>query len=324
MMHFKTRQHGFSLLELIIVLAVFAIILSAVSALFISIIHRQRAVLANQEIMSQASFVVEKMSRSLRDVKKDMTGTCTGAMGSTYTLTHYDQATDFYQGVKFLNDQNICQEFYLDDKGALKEVYDQDAPQNIFSDKFKITYLHFLINGRKEDVRTRENDTIQPRITLVMSIQKPSDQVVENNLPLVRFNTALAQSFPGIPTCGDGICEPGEPIYCSNRCPLADDCNACIAPPQDPTGFSCVNNLCISDPVGTAICDLNTTCGTIPPTITGLSCTNAICVQNPMGTDRCNLGAVCLPVPTHTNPPVDLNAQMVLQATVSQNVMTLP
>lgn len=300
-----SRNAGFSLVELLVVLAIFVIIIMTAGALFISIIDRQRNILADQEMTSQASFAVEYMSRSLRNIAEDTLGNCTGTVGGIYALTHYDGNSQAYRGVIFLTQDNVCQEFYIDEYGWLKESKNGSGPQNIFSDKFTINYLRFAINGAKSINIAKKTDTLWPRITFVLSLKKVADQVAFSRAPLFKFNYASAQ-FQGIPTCGDGVCDPGESVYCSNRCPLADDCNACIAPPQAPTGLLCASGACIMSPNGYDNCTLGSSCSsapTPPSTPTGLSCVNQVCITNPSGTDTCNPGFACGSTPNPPTPP---------------------
>lgn len=300
----KKQQHyfqkGFSLLEILVVLAIFVLVVLVAGALFISIVDRQRNMLAEQEIISQASLATEYMSRSLRNVAEDTTGGCTGTVHGLYLLTHHDDWLQFYQGVKFLNQDNVCQEFYIDQFGFLKESKNGSVPQNIFSDKYKINYLRFALNGVKTLGLVKETDSVKPRITMVLSIQKLADKSSTQVSQLFTVNYAKAQ-FAGIPTCGDGVCDPGESVYCSNRCPLVDDCNTCIAPPQIPTGLSCSGGVCTQNPNGFDTCTLGSPCGSSPNPPTGLACINNQCLQSPSGTDTCTLGSACnLAPPTPT------------------------
>jgi hypothetical protein len=64
----------------------------------------------------------------------------------------------------------VCQEFFLDNDGVLKEKKDGAVPQNILSAKFNVLYARFVINGAV------------PRITIAMSVQ---DESHSDNPPLL-------------------------------------------------------------------------------------------------------------------------------------------
>lgn len=311
----KYLEKGFSLLEMLVVLAVFAVIISVATTLFISLIDRQRNIMAEQEMISQASLAVEKMARHIRDAKIDTSGSCTGQSGRIYLLTH--EIDGFYGGIKFINQDDVCQEFYVDDNLLLKEVIGQNSPQNIFSEKFTILYLRFALNGRQALQFVSESDLEKPRVSFALNIKKLIDQVAFIKKPALTLNIAQAQVFEGIPTCGDGVCDPGEIIYCSNRCPLLDDCQACPSDPPTSTGLSCMNNICIANPSGNDNCILNTPCGFTPPPNTGYSCVNGTCLENPEGNDSCLLGASCNGSPSGPGPN-SIPPEIVIQTTVSR------
>lgn len=166
------KSRGVTLIELIVVLAVFVFIILVTMSIFISIIRRQRGILTEQELLNQASYATEYMSRTIRDGIKDTTGDCLPSGGDIYLLTYYDDASGFYNGIKFITKDNVCQEFFLSG-GVLTEAKDGGSSQNILSDKFTIKYFRFIINGDKSLNKASESDLIQPRITFVLNIQKP-------------------------------------------------------------------------------------------------------------------------------------------------------
>lgn len=65
-MRHNTNQKGFSMVELIIVLAIFSLVISIAVAIFISIISQQRRILQGEEILNQASYALEYMTKGMR------------------------------------------------------------------------------------------------------------------------------------------------------------------------------------------------------------------------------------------------------------------
>jgi len=182
------NKRGFTLIELIVVMAVFLFIIGAGLGIFISIVHGQRRVLAEQQILSQVSYLEEYMSKALRAAKtSDGTEGCLGEMGEIYNLTRSD---GLYQGIKFINqsENGTCQEFFLDvvsdpDNFVLKElknsVSDEDAVA-LTSDILKINYMRFSINGADGSDNGNNSvfsvsDRIQPRVTILLNITIPGD-----------------------------------------------------------------------------------------------------------------------------------------------------
>lgn len=206
------KNKGFTLIELIVVMAVFLIIIATAVGIFISIVQHQRRIMSEQELLNQISYVVEYMSKALRMAKKDEIGTCLideqGNTGYIYLLTKPDTSSGFYRGVKFINqsDNDACQEFfieYIDDTKpelgfALKEIKkyssaDPDDSIALTSDKVKINSIKFGINGSEGGIwggvaGASENDDSQPRITISLDVQIKGD-----NQPVKKIQTTVSQ-----------------------------------------------------------------------------------------------------------------------------------
>lgn len=185
---------GFTLIELIVVMAVFLFVIGTSISIFISIIQHQRRILAEEELLNQTSYVIEYMSKALRMAKADTSGDClTDDLGVShpeyvYLLTRPDSKTGFYRGIKFINqsDNNACQEFFLDDTGetsVLKEkkeyvpyaILGDESAIALTSEKIKINSLRFGINGLDGSIRgtdyVSDSDASQPRITILLDVE---------------------------------------------------------------------------------------------------------------------------------------------------------
>ena len=103
----KKKSRGFSIVELLIVLAVFVIIMGSMVTIFISIIQNQRRILVKQETLSKVSYAMEYITRNVRSSSKDTTGSCLPDKGDIYFLTHYNSAKELYEGIKFITNDNI-------------------------------------------------------------------------------------------------------------------------------------------------------------------------------------------------------------------------
>jgi type II secretory pathway pseudopilin PulG len=175
------KQKGFTLVELIVVMAVFMLIVGVAIAIFLSIIEGQKRILAQEQILSQVSYAMEYMSKGLRMAKRDTNGDCLVYTNSDYSISDYFPGYNFlytrpnywkctdgvcnyiyglYGGVKFINqsNDNACQEFYLDavdNNNVIKEKkllspyiqLSDDYSTLLTSSNFSIDYLKFSING---------------------------------------------------------------------------------------------------------------------------------------------------------------------------------
>jgi len=106
------KKTGFTLVELLVALAIFSIITASASGVFVSAIQSQKRVLAQQELLNQTSYLMEYVSRAVRMAKKDIDGNCTGTAKLNYNYKRDAQNNKI--GIKFKNYQGVCQEFYLE------------------------------------------------------------------------------------------------------------------------------------------------------------------------------------------------------------------
>ncbi|MGA2418048.1 MAG: type II secretion system protein [Candidatus Staskawiczbacteria bacterium] len=192
---------GFTLIELIVVMAVFLFVIGAAISIFISIVQNQKRVLSEQELLNQISYVEEYMSKALRMATKDTSGSCLGSdnLGYIYLLTRYDFTSSTFKGIKFLNQSDLdfsgnptCQEFFLDTDNILKEEKNNDAttvtPLTSANLQLDPTNpIRFSVNGSNGSTFTSpscmstsqcgasENDSVQPKITILLNVKISGD-----------------------------------------------------------------------------------------------------------------------------------------------------
>jgi len=198
---FKNNK-GFTLIELIVVMAVFLFIIGVAISIFIFVIKNQRRVLAEQEILSQISYAEEHMSKALRMATVDKSGSCLGEdyAGYNYLLTRPDGG--FYTGIKFINQSYtdtpsgppICQEFFFDaENRVLKELRDNNSDGyavDLTSSRMQIVSVRFALDesGGSSSASSRigisnseEDQDIQPRVTILLQVKIPGDSQSAGN-----------------------------------------------------------------------------------------------------------------------------------------------
>lgn len=191
---------GFTLIELIVVMAVFLFIIGAAISIFISIVRHQKIIIAEQELLNQTSYIMEYMSKALRMAKKAENSDCIPS-GYIYKLTERGSSTGFYTGVKFINqiDGDACWEFYLDNTDpanpVLKELKNSTNDSQavaLTSTNFKINSIRFGVNGRDGSTGidgAKGIDGVQPRITIYLDIKAQGDE----NQPIKKIQTTVSQ-----------------------------------------------------------------------------------------------------------------------------------
>ncbi|MFH1714138.1 MAG: prepilin-type N-terminal cleavage/methylation domain-containing protein [Candidatus Nealsonbacteria bacterium] len=152
----KSNKSGaFTLIEILVAVAIFSLIIGVASSVFVLSIKAQRKTLSDREILSQVSYAMEYVSRAIRMARKDIDGNCTGGVAKS---NFFKTAT----GVAFENYEGDCQEFYIE-SGRLKESKDGNVN---FLTAPNLTVSHFNIN----DLGWDQTDRIQPRVTLFLEI----------------------------------------------------------------------------------------------------------------------------------------------------------
>ncbi len=174
-MNFKDK--GFTLIELMVSIALFAIIVGVISSIFLTSLQGQRKAISFQGIFDQTSYLMEYMSRSLRMAKRETAApTCLSANNKNYELTKSDK------GIKFINSQNICQEFYLDTfTNRLKEVKNSQE-QYLTSENSKVTAFNIVVV---------DGAGLQPKVTFLVTIERKG--LKAELVSPMEFQTTLSQ-----------------------------------------------------------------------------------------------------------------------------------
>jgi len=157
MKYLNFGNKGLTLIEMLVVVTLLSLTMTAVTGIFRSVIRGQARALTSEELLNQTSYAIEYMGRALRMAKKDTAGTCIG-VNLNYLKTHEDN------GIKFLSYEDRCQEFYLattTTSRKLKEVIDGGSAVDLTSDEIEV--VNFNIGS---DDSWDEDDNLQPRITI--------------------------------------------------------------------------------------------------------------------------------------------------------------
>lgn len=173
------KNRAFTLIEIMVAVAIFAILLTTFTGFFVGAIQSQRRTLASQELIDNVSYNLEYMSRAIRMARKDLTGDCI-PIKNNYELTRGGK------GIKFINYQGGCQEFFVEGE-KLKEnkngIINNLTPVNLEVVSFNL--------GGSESWGQDQEPLTQPKVTLFLEIkgkgQKPELQ------PSISIQTTISQ-----------------------------------------------------------------------------------------------------------------------------------
>ena len=153
------QNKGFTLIEMVVAVAIFTLLVGTTSSVFLSSIRNQKQGLATQEVLDQASYLMEYISRSLRMAIKDdissggVTMDCLSGNRVNYEFAG--------QCLSFRNYQNTCQQFCLEGTRLKDENGNYLTSTNLQVAGFAVT-----LNG----VTQPPVDNLQPRVTVSLNI----------------------------------------------------------------------------------------------------------------------------------------------------------
>ncbi|MDP4007155.1 MAG: prepilin-type N-terminal cleavage/methylation domain-containing protein [bacterium] len=178
------RQKGFTIPELLVAMFMFSLIIGGAVNLLLAGIAAQRSSLATEELLDQTSFMMEYMTRVLRQAQKDLGATCLSVPGLNYEITHDGE------GIMFINGNSQCQEFLL--QGArIQESIPPAPPAFLTSDNLLVTSLQFVLEGESQD------DDFQPKVTFSIAIEGQGSKPEAR--PKAKLQTTISQRKVDVP-----------------------------------------------------------------------------------------------------------------------------
>src|SRR3989344_4711048 len=168
------KEHGFTLVEILVALGIFLLIGGAAFQFLFSSFAIQRNTLGRQMLVNQLSFVVEYMSRAVREAEKDL-AVSVGDCLTTGDHLNYE-VLNGGTTLRFLDKQNRCREILLNTSTyAIQERISPPPPDNkaiqlgapvdLTADDIEVQDLYFFIDGEEQ------TDRQQPRVTFFIKAQ---------------------------------------------------------------------------------------------------------------------------------------------------------
>ncbi len=181
----RDPARGFTLVEMMVALAVFSLIMITVAGLFSHALRAHRVILAKSQMLEEAAYNLEHISRGLRMAKKTSDSGCLSAKNINFEKTARG-------GVKFQNLNSSgtmdCVEYYLGypdggygANGALMESR-ANAERS-----FDLPLTSPAVNVEAYNVYDYgwpQNDRLQPRTTISMRIRGGENQVISHQITI--------------------------------------------------------------------------------------------------------------------------------------------
>ena len=197
---FQKQEQGFTLVEILVAVFIFTLVSGAAIGLLVSAVNAQRRSLAEQDVIDEASFVIEYMSRALREAKKDLGPTPTCLTTPAVRGWNYQTEPGFpppIQRVRFIDKDDICREFSMDplSETQIMEKISTDntaanfgTAQPLTSDNLEVLRFGVFLRGAFQGDSADPN-YIQPRVALTIEIQSKNTP----NIPPLRLQTTVTQ-----------------------------------------------------------------------------------------------------------------------------------
>lgn len=174
----RASRSGFTLVELLVAIALFSILVSIAAGGFVNALRTERQAAAMMAAQSNVSIALEQMAREIRTgylFCHDLDGnsTCSGCV----TLSADPDPSELNSpmvscpSIEFYNADAQKVDYSLTSGGILERSADGGAPQAITGGNVSIRYLTFTLFG------ATEGDHWNPRITVAVGVA-PDDATV--------------------------------------------------------------------------------------------------------------------------------------------------
>ncbi|PIW90285.1 MAG: hypothetical protein COZ92_01100 [Candidatus Nealsonbacteria bacterium CG_4_8_14_3_um_filter_40_11] len=184
------KNRGFTLVELLVGMVIFSLVGGIAAGVLLSGLRAQRKTLAYQELLSQTSYLMEYMSRSLRMARKELSApACLSQNGLNYEVA---EIVPGHSGLKFKNYQGICQGFFLqgDQLKEWKEGYAE--PLSLTSADLQVSAFNAHLFGESQGT-IEEPDNDQSKVTIFFDIKGKEESKIKIQTTVSQRNLDILQ-----------------------------------------------------------------------------------------------------------------------------------
>ena len=191
---------GFTLVEMLVAMAIFVIVVAIISGLFVHAIQGQRRNLAYQELLDQTSYVMEYMSRSIRMAMKDDIEIWGHPLPPPNCLTE-DRVNYEFAGncLKFRNYKDECQQFCrVDDGGRFKLVEIIDGTSADLTSTSSLDVLSFNVTDPTGSWQQpgAPGDNNQPLVAIFLRIKGRENTEIQIQTSISQRNLDTVRTLP--------------------------------------------------------------------------------------------------------------------------------
>ena len=172
----KSLVWGFTVIEMLVALAVFSFALVAICGIFLSITKSQRKNSIDQKVQFEASHALEAIAQAVRRYGIDYSGSINNPASSLVLARQDKESVTFFKG----------------GDNRLKMQIGTAAAENILSDKVKVDDLKFWIVPVTDPfVLGGLNE--QPRVTIGLGLSQSKNTAKPEEQASIRVQTTITQ-----------------------------------------------------------------------------------------------------------------------------------
>lgn len=166
----KKSNRGFTLMEIIVSMALFASIVLSAAQIFKMVIESQRNAIIAQNMQGGARYAFDTMSKEIRMAQKDEAGNCTGEGNANRVYAVSADGQELY----FKNYHGECVAYYLDSENEALMIERHGYVAKTLPDKIKVKSLQFSI---VDDI-----DNVQSLVTANLEVEAEGKEAEKQNM----------------------------------------------------------------------------------------------------------------------------------------------
>jgi prepilin-type N-terminal cleavage/methylation domain-containing protein len=199
-----SRQRGFTLIEMIVSLAIFSFVITIAVGALLMLMSTNKQLQGEQSVMTNLSFALDSMAREIRtgtfyycDSQPNYSGTTNifnsnndldTVLGDSYQdCRNGNQGPQQLQGLAFkeggnsitINKQRILY-FFDRSTGKIYRRVGTGAPESIVSSGITIKNMEFFVTGSKKQSLGGGSNTDQPAVTIFIEAAESSDPAAKS------------------------------------------------------------------------------------------------------------------------------------------------